>query len=119
MSDQWAQSPLGDQPSIGEAAEGQVRVSLDSAGRVHEVALADTVNSMSLAQLSEALVAAFQQAQDQARAKIGRKAGQYGGLPSRERLEAVAAEAEALGERRFNEISAALYDLNRRAGGEW
>jgi DNA-binding protein YbaB len=120
MSDERAQQPPeGNVSSIGEAAEGQVRVSLDSTGRVRDVTLAATVASMPLTDLSEALVAAFRQAHDEIHSRAARDAAQYGGLPSVEHLEAVAAAAEAVGERRFNEISTVLYDLNRRAGSEW
>jgi hypothetical protein len=100
-----------DGDAVGEAAGGQVRVVLDGSGRVRDVVLA---GEMSMPRLSEALVAAFQQAQD----IIGSRRP-YGGMPERERLEAAAAEATAAAERRFEEISTALYDLERRAGGRW
>jgi hypothetical protein len=56
---------------------------------------------------------AFQQAQD----ALPASADVYEGLPSIERLQAASAEAEAMAERRFGEISAALYDLTRAVGG--
>jgi hypothetical protein len=103
-----------DGEAVGEAADGRVRVVLDGSGRVRDVVLTDRAGEMSMPRLSEALVVAFQQAQDTVRSR-----GPYGGVPERERLEAAAAEATAAAERRFEEISTALYDLDRRAGGHW
>jgi len=95
--------------AVGEAADGRVRVVLDPGGRVTEVELADDVTEMPVRQLSAALTAAFQRAQAAAGAE-------FAGLPPAERLAAASERAMADAERRFNEISTVLYDLDRRAG---
>ena len=101
--------------TVGEAAEGSVRVELDAGGMVRDVVVEQQAMTMSARQLSEALVTAFQAAQDAAR----ESAQQYGDLPSRERLQAAADEATANADCRFEEISTALYDLTRRAERAW
>jgi len=113
LSDLWAEPPVEGEPAVGAAAEGRVRVVLEPSGRVREVILADGVGSMTVPQLSAALVVAFQEAQDAVRVHTA-----YAGLPSAERLAAVSAEATAVAERRFAEISTALYALNRRVRSE-
>jgi hypothetical protein len=109
----------GEPPVSGAAAGGLVRVELDAAGRVVDVVLDAEVRSLPLAELSSALVTAFRQAQAAAGARAEAVAGQYGGLPSGERLVAASEEATADAERRFNEISTVLHDLERRAGRQW
>jgi hypothetical protein len=99
MTDSW----------VGEGAEGRVRVELDSAGRVRDITLGD---GLSRAELREALIDAFHEAQDAAHAD-------FDSLPSAQRLAEAAAEVTAAAERRFAEISSALYDLDRRAEREW
>ena len=100
MTDSWVD---------GEAADGRVRVELDASGRVRDISFDD---GLSRAELREALIAAFHEAQDALR--VG-----YEGLPSVQRLGEAAAEVTAAAERRFAEISQALYDLDRRAEREW
>ena len=111
MTESWG----GDQPVVGGSADGRVRVELDPSGRVRDITF-----DRDVAELREALITAFQRAQDAARAAAEESAGsRYGGLPSAQRLEAAAAEATAAAERRFAEISTVLYDLDRRAEREW
>lgn len=120
MDDTWGKQPGGDRAAVGEGGDGLVRVELDDTGRVRDVVFDSAVRSLPLAQVSAAVIEAFQQAQDAARAAAERSGEQlYGGLPSRDRLEAATTEAQAMAERRFEEISTALYELNRRAGGSW
>jgi len=105
--------------AFAQAAGGWVRVELDDSGRVHDVVLDPQAMTMTASQLCEALITAFQQAQDAARAKVESAAAQYGGIASPERLQAAAEDATATAERRFEEISTVLYDLDRRAGSQW
>ena len=118
MVDVTTQSP--DEPgAVGSAAGGWVRVELDTAGRVRDVSLDPRAMTMTAAALGDALATAFRQAQDTVRAQADEMAARYHGLPSPERLQAAAEEATAAAERRFEEISSVLYDLDRRAGSQW
>jgi hypothetical protein len=96
----------------GGGLNGQVRVELDTAGRVQHVAVDAAAMAVSPAQLGAEIVAAFQAAQDKVAAGLA-------GRPGLDRLTAASAAAMADAERRFGEISGALYDLDRRAGREW
>lgn len=120
MGDPWEQSPFHEPAAVGEAANGRLRVELDATGRVSNILLDQAVASLPLPELREAIIAAFQQAQDAARTNAEQVADRrYGGLAPRERLEAVAADASAAADRRFAEISTVLHDLDRRAEHEW
>jgi DNA-binding protein YbaB len=96
--------------------DGGVRVELDATGRVCDVFLDEQVMHWSPAALSEALTAAFQDAQDRARQAA---VAEYGGLPSQGRLRSALEESTAAAERQFTELSTALYDLSRRAERAW
>jgi hypothetical protein len=98
---------------------GAVRVELDATGRVCDVFLDEQVTHWSTAELSEALVAAFRDAQDRARSDVAATAADYGGLPSQARLQGVLEESTVAAERQFTELSTALYDLSRRAERAW
>ena len=96
-----------------------VRVELDASGRVRDVLLDQQVMQWSADELSRALIAAFQDAQDRAGADAEAAAAGYGGLPSRARLQQALEEATTGAERRFTGVSTALYDLTRRAERTW
>jgi hypothetical protein len=98
---------------------GAVRVELDATGRVCDVVLDEQVMNWSATELSEALVAAFQDAQDRARHDVAAAAAEYGGLPSQDRLQGALEESTSEAERRFADLSTALYDLTRRAERAW
>ncbi|GLY08696.1 YbaB/EbfC family nucleoid-associated protein [Actinoplanes sp. NBRC 101535] len=105
MNDVWA----------GEAADGRVRVELDNAGRLHDLRLDPSVAYLATEELRRALIAAFTAAQTAVTGPAG-----PGGTPvDPERLTALLDETTDTAERRFAEISTALYDINRRAARQW
>jgi DNA-binding protein YbaB len=86
--------------SIGEGADGIVRIELDGAGRLWDVVLDPQVTELSAEELRTALFDAISAAQ--------------AGVPAPD-FEASVAEVNTAAERRFAEISEALHDLSRRA----
>ncbi|GIF40569.1 hypothetical protein [Actinoplanes xinjiangensis] len=87
--------------SVGEGADGLVRIELDGTGRLWDVVLDPQVTELTVEELRTALFDAITAAQ--------------GGLPVPD-FEASVADVNTAAERRFAEISAALHDLSRRAG---
>ncbi|WP_436521197.1 YbaB/EbfC family nucleoid-associated protein [Actinoplanes sp. HUAS TT8] len=103
----------------GEAADGRVWVELGTDGRLTDLYLDPRVAYLPLDELREALIAAFQQAQDRVRDQAADATTRYGATVAPERLRAALSEASDTAERRFAEVSTALYDLNRRAARPW
>ena len=92
-----------------ESAGDWVQVEFDDDGRVVDVWLDPRVMSLSVESMRSLLVSALQGCS---------VASPYAVAPP-DRLRAVSAEATELAERRFAEISAALFDLSRRAVPRW
>ncbi|BCJ45874.1 hypothetical protein GCM10010168_57060 [Actinoplanes ianthinogenes] len=97
--------------AYGEAADGRVRVELEGDGRVSDLYLDPRVAYLPLDELRVALLEAF----DMAQAGLRDRPGRYDAVATPERLRNALAEASDTAERRFAEVSTALYDLNRRA----
>lgn len=111
---------MGDFSNIaGEAADGRVWVELDTDGRLTDLYLDPRVSYLPLDELRAALIEAFTAAQDQVRERAVEATSRYGESVAPERLRSALAEASDTAERRFAEISVALYDLNRRAARPW
>jgi DNA-binding protein YbaB len=89
--------------SIGEGADGLVRIELDGAGRLWDVVLDPQVTELTAVELRTALFDAITEAQD------GMPA------PGPASFEDSAADINTVAERRFAEISEALHDISRRA----
>ncbi|MBB2945697.1 hypothetical protein FB565_005455 [Actinoplanes lutulentus] len=87
----------------GEAAGGWIRVELAEDGRLWDLALDPRVTSLPVSELRDGLMAAFSSAQLSLPFACG------------EAFEEQVADASAMAERRFAEISTALYDICRRA----
>jgi hypothetical protein len=108
------------EPAIGEAADGRVRVELDDDGRLYDLYLDPRVAYLPVEELREALFDAFTGAQDRLRDRSDVAAAtRYAGTAAPERLQAALTEASETAERRFAEVSTALFDLSRRAGRSW
>jgi hypothetical protein len=105
--------------SSGEAADGRVRVELDEDGRLADLHLDPRVSYLPLEELREALIQAFTEAQDRARERTAETASRYGETVAADRLNQALSEASDTAERRFAEVSVALYDLSRRAARPW
>ncbi|GIF04270.1 YbaB/EbfC family nucleoid-associated protein [Actinoplanes siamensis] len=99
-----------------EAADGRVRVELDADGRLADLYLDPRVAYLPLDELRAALIEAFTAAQDEVRERAGSR---YDGAAAPERLRDALAESSDTAERRFAEMSVALYDLSRRAARPW
>lgn len=84
--------------SVGEGADGLVRIELDGEGRLWDVVLDPQVTELTVDELRTALFDAITEAQ----------AGSDSGF------EDAVSEATGAAERRFAEISAALHDISRR-----
>ncbi|MEV6342863.1 hypothetical protein [Actinoplanes sp. NPDC051851] len=96
-----------------------ILVDLDESGRLRDLKLHPWVAHLELDELRTALIAAFAGAQDRARARLDDAIAGYGaGADARELTEGLAAVTSDA-ERRFAEISVALYDLSRRAARPW
>ena len=120
MEDPWAPDQAASVRAVGKAARGWVRVELDGVGQVVDVVVEERAMSMSAAQLSEALKAAFRQAQSDTRAQLEGLTDRFAAaVPSQQRLARVLDETNAATHQRFNEVTAVLYDLDRRAGRQW
>jgi hypothetical protein len=98
--------------SVGEGADGLVRVELDDGGLIGNVVLDERAMDLPAARLSAGLVDAIREAQERVALRLAEQ-------PSTQRLAAAAAEATLEAERRFDEISTVLHDLDRRAGRSW
>jgi hypothetical protein len=96
--------------------EGWVHVELDQDGRLEELVLDPRVTQLSVDELRLALIAAFTRAQDSVWVAVEEAASSYAGLSN---FEVASAEVTEQAERRFAEISTALFDLSRRAGQRW
>lgn len=83
--------------SVGEGADGLVRIELDSAGQLWDVVLDPQVTELSADDLRTALFDAITAAQ----------AGHFD-------FTGVVTDATSAAERRFAEISEALHDISRR-----
>ncbi len=118
MGDFAAEFTAG-QPAVGEAADGRVRVELDDDGRLADLYLDPRVSYLPLEELRDALIEAFATAQDRLGERVEAAAARYGAGVAPERLQATLAEASDTAERRFAEVSIALYDLSRRAARPW
>jgi DNA-binding protein YbaB len=103
----------------GEAADGRVWVELDGDGRLNDLYLDPRVAYLPLEELRAALIEAFTVAQDEARVRADEKTARYAETVAPDRLKAALAEASDAAERRFAEVSVALYDLGRRAARPW
>jgi DNA-binding protein YbaB len=112
---------MGDYPnfSSGEAADGRVWVELDEDGRLVDLYLDPRVSYLPLEELREALIRAFTEAQEQMRERTAEAASRYGETVAPDRLKEALSEASDTAERRFAEVSVALYDLSRRAARPW
>ena len=94
----------------GEAADGRIRVELDADGRLWDLTLDPRVTALPVDELRAALITAFTQAQDDLMDEVAEAAEPYAtAFPQR------IAEVSADAERRFAEISTALYDIAKRA----
>ncbi|MEU8237316.1 hypothetical protein [Actinoplanes missouriensis] len=87
----------------GEAAGGWIRVELASDGRLWDLILDPRVTAMTAQDLRSGLVEAFLDAQECLAPATGEAFAQQ------------VADASEAAERRFAEISTALYDISRRA----
>ncbi|WP_433792498.1 hypothetical protein [Actinoplanes sp. CA-252034] len=95
--------------SIGEGADGIVRIELDGDGRLWDVVLDPQVTELTVDQLRTALFDAITAAQ------AGMPAPSAPAGPPASDFEASVADVNTAAERRFAEISAVLHDLSRRA----
>jgi len=100
--------------TIGEAAGGLIRVELDADGRLWDLELDPRVTAWPVTELRDALVAAITQAQDELRDEVEAASQAYAAAFPQQ-----VAEAIALADRRFAEISTALYDIAKRADRTW
>ncbi|BBH65123.1 hypothetical protein ACTI_18080 [Actinoplanes sp. OR16] len=87
----------------GEAAGGRIRVELASDGRLWDLVLDPQVASLPVEDLRDGLFRAFLDAQECL------------SPASSDHFAQQVADASATAERRFAEISTALYDISRRA----
>ncbi|WP_433827592.1 hypothetical protein ACQP2E_37030 [Actinoplanes sp. CA-015351] len=87
----------------GEAAGGWIRVELTEDGRLWDLFLDPGVTALPVSELRDGLIAAFSGAQSH----LGFSCGGA--------FEDQVADASAMAERRFAELSTALYDITRRA----
>ncbi|AEV82990.1 Nucleoporin [Actinoplanes sp. SE50] len=106
-------------PAVGEAADGRVWLELGGDGRIAELYLDPRVVHLPLGELRDALVTAFTMAQDAVRDRAEAATARYAETVVPDRLKAALAEASDTAERRFAEVSVALYDLSRRADRPW
>ncbi|MFC7530398.1 YbaB/EbfC family nucleoid-associated protein [Actinoplanes sp. GCM10030250] len=107
----------------GTAADGRIRVELDGDGRLADLNLDPRVTHLPVDELRVALIDAFTRAQDQLYDEVSEAASAYKTdlllMKAEATLLLVKAEATEIADRRFAEISTALYDLSRRAGRQW
>jgi DNA-binding protein YbaB len=87
----------------GEAAGGWIRIELASDGRLWDLLLDPQVTTLPAEDLRHGLVSAFRDAQECLAPTSG------------EQFAEQVADVSATAERRFAEISTALYDISRRA----
>lgn len=116
----------GDYVVAGEAAGGWVRVELTGDGRLRDLVLDDRVTSLRPDDLRDALVSAILAAQDDLASAISDTMAAHvagGSFPARaagdDAFPAQVADVMATAERRFAELSTALYDITRKAGRPW
>ncbi len=100
--------------TTGEAAGGLIRVELDADGRLWELDLDPRVMALTATELRDALVTAITQAQDELRDEVEAAVRPYAAAFPEQ-----VAEATAVADRRFAEISTALYDIAKRTGRSW
>ncbi|WP_229067763.1 YbaB/EbfC family nucleoid-associated protein [Actinoplanes sp. DH11] len=98
----------------GESAGGWIRVELGGDGRLWDLVLDPRVTSLHTEQLRDGLVAAFRDAQD----GLSSTGEEFARQASEDFAQEVA-DASATAERRFAELSTALYDITRKAGRPW
>lgn len=103
----------------GEAADGRVWVELDGEGRLTDLYLDPRVAYLPLDELRAALVEAFTAAQDGVREQAEAATTRFAATVAPDRLTEALSEASDTAERRFAEMSVALYDLSRRAARPW
>ena len=103
----------------GEAADGRVWVELDGDGRLSDLYLDPRVAHLPLDELRAAIIDAFTAAQDGVKEQAEAATARYAETVAPERLTAALSEASDTAERRFAEVSVALYDLSRRAARPW
>ena len=98
----------------GEAADGRIRVELDADGRLWDLALDPRVMTLPVEELRSALITAITRAQDDLLDEVEEAARPYAiAYPQQ------VSDASAVAERRFAEISTALYDIAKRADRSW
>ena len=95
---------------VGTAAAGRVQVELDPDGTLRDIFLDPRVAYLPVEELRDALVTAFTQAQSLVRDQAP---------ADPDELTSALTEASDLAERRFAEVSTALFDLTRRADRSW
>jgi len=95
--------------------DGLVRVEFDEDGTLRDLDLSPRVAYLPVEELRDVLFRAFTEAQEAARPQAP---ADYSVASARELNEALT-EASDLAERRFAEVSTALYDITRRAGRSW
>ena len=97
--------------AIGESDDGRIRVELDGDGRIWDLVVDPQAMALPADAFRAALITAFTEAQDQVREQVMAAAAYAAGTPPQDAVETA--------DRRFAEISLALYDLTRRAARRW
>ncbi|MEU4420035.1 YbaB/EbfC family nucleoid-associated protein [Actinoplanes sp. NPDC024001] len=99
---------------VAETAGGRIRVELDGDGRLWDLDVDPQAMSMPADEFRDALISAFTLAHDQVREQATAAAAGYAAAAPQDTTEVIQAA-----DRRFAEISLALYDLTRRADRRW
>jgi DNA-binding protein YbaB len=93
---------------VAEAAGGRIQVELDSDGRLWDLVIDPRAMTLTAEEFRAALISAFTLAQDHLREQVSDAAAAYAAeMPPQDAVE--------IADRRFAEISLALYDISRRA----
>ncbi|WP_328468024.1 YbaB/EbfC family nucleoid-associated protein [Actinoplanes sp. NBC_00393] len=106
---------------VGQAADGRVQVELDADGTLRDIVLDPRVAYLPVEELRVALLTAFASAFEEVQSQPPPEypAASAASAASAEELNSALTEATDAAERRFAEISTALFDISRRAGRSW